>query len=176
MLTHHERCGSLQTASPPVGVCFQNPSLASLLPPRAHSWQQDTKEVRKEGRGIVKLPTEWHTPHWNRCGSSMTPLYFPPSRSGDAILSCSASGLSLLLLRVSKSALPCVISHRRCAEQSSVLCCALAAILIKPRVMDQVSAPPSGLLIQSRLNEQLQLKSWYSFYVLFTGRFLLFPV
>lgn len=70
VLTHHERCGSLQAASPPVGVrlFFQNSSLASLPLPRAHSWQQGTREgedkeeVKEEGRGTVKLPTEGHTP------------------------------------------------------------------------------------------------------------------
>lgn len=104
----------------------------------------------------------------------MIPLYFPPCRGGDATLSCSASGLSLLPLlrvRVSKSAPSCALSHRLCAERSSVLCCALPAILINPSVMDQVSAQPSALLIQSGLNEHLLPKSWYSFYILLSGTF-----
>lgn len=67
------------------GLVFQNPSLASLLLPRAHSRQpgtqeqEDEEEVKKEGRGTVKLPMEGHTPNWKQCSSSMIPLYPPPT-------------------------------------------------------------------------------------------------
>lgn len=104
MLTHHERCGSVQIASPPEGVPFQNPSRPSLPLLRAQPWQQDTQErgdeeekVKREGGETVKLLTEGHTPHWRRC-SSMIPLFFPPSL---------CLSLSLLLLCVSAN------QHRR---------------------------------------------------------------
>lgn len=72
LLTHHERCGSVQTASPPVGVRLQNPSLASLLLHRAHSWQQETQEVKKKGC--------WQsdTPHITKGCSTMIPCPPPP--------------------------------------------------------------------------------------------------
>lgn len=95
-----------------------------------------------------------------------TPLSHPPV-SSDATLSGSASGLLLPCVCVSKSALPCVISHHRCAERSSAFCCALAAFLINPRVMDQVSAAqPSALLNQSGLYKKLQLKFQYKLHIL----------
>lgn len=97
LLTHHERCGSVQTASPPVGVRLENPSLASLLLHRAHSWQQETQEVKKKGCW------QSNTPRITRWYSTMIPCFLPPlsvslTWSGDATLI--HSSLSVPLLRV----------------------------------------------------------------------------
>lgn len=166
MLTHHERCSFLKTASPLVGVCFQNPSLESLLFLRAHSWQQGTQdrgdkdEVKKEGRGTVKLPTEGHTPHKKTMQQQHdTPLSTPHpnylSLSSDA-RQWAALHQTYCCVCVSNLALPCVVSHHHYTERSSVLCSVLAAVLINPRVMDQVSATqPFALLLQSGPNKQL---------------------
>lgn len=72
---------------------------------------------------------------------------------------------------VSKSVLPCAISHHRCAERNSTLYRALAAVLINPGVTDQDSATqPSALLIQSGLSKHLQLMCQYKLDIVCSGR------
>lgn len=151
------------------GFVFQNSSLASLLLPKAHSRQQgtqeqeDEEEVKKEGREThLTLETMQQQQQHD------TPL--PLSEQWRYTEGLCIRSIAAACLCVSKSALPCVISHHRCTERSSALYRALAAILINPRVADQDSATqPSALLIQSGLSKWLQLNCQYKLDIVCSG-------
>lgn len=140
MLTHHERCSSLQRASSSSvcvwgGVVSQNPSLASLLLPRAQLQATGRPAARRRGGGgkggqrdsqaaSGGTHLKFATVQQQHDSPSISPP--PPhphhfSPSGDATLSGSASALLSLLCRcVSKSAAPCVISHHPFAPRGAL--------------------------------------------------------